>query len=390
MNKKKTMLLLVTIIGLMLFGIVGCNKGSKSSDKSVTIDLNKYMSVNVTGYNSMGTAEVSFDYDAFEKDYKDKIKAKTNNGNDEEINLELKLGTKPMSVFNNYCVGYEADKTSELSNGDVIKITWNCDDESAKSYFGCKLKYSDIEYKVEGLEEIATFDSFEYVKVEFEGAAPYGKVNIKADTEKKEMQYVEFSVDKEYDLSNGDKVVVTANVKNIDRFIEEFNAIPNPSSKEYTVEGLPTYAKSMSDFSEDAFNEIKSKAEEIYKAKWQKLEGNMDGLKNLTYVGNYFLTKKEENGILNANQIYMLYKVDAEFEGKTYPHYIFIKFVDVAINAEGNCEADFNNYEEVSNRYKPTGDWGFYYFGYGTLDDLFNDTVGKVTNSYLYDKNITE
>ena len=82
-------------------------------------------------------------------------------------------------------------------------------DKSAKEYFGCKLKYSDIEYKVEGLEEIAAFNPFEYVEVEFEGAVPYGKANVKADTDKKEMQYIEFSIDKQYDLSNGDKIIVT-------------------------------------------------------------------------------------------------------------------------------------------------------------------------------------
>ena len=387
---KKKLMLLMTILGLMLFGIVGCNDDSKSSDKSVTIDLNKYVTVNLSGYNTMGTAEVSFDYDAFDEDYKDKIKLKTKNGSDEEINFELKLGSKPMNVFNNYCVEYEADKTTELSNGDVIKITWECDDKSAKEYFGCKLKYSDIEYKVEGLEEIAAFNPFEYVEVEFEGAVPYGKANVKADTDKKEMQYIEFSIDKQYDLSNGDKIIVTANVNNVDRFIEEFNALPNPASKEYTVEGLPAYAKSMSEFSDDALNEIKTKTEEIYKERWNKLEGNMDGLKGLTYVGNYFLTKKEEDPSLYANQIYMIYKVDAEFDGNKYPHYIFIKFSDVAIDEAGKCVADFDKYDEVNNRWQPTDTVFFYYYGYGTLEELFNDTVEKIKDSYVYEENITE
>ena len=386
--KKK--ILLMFIFCFLLFGIVGCNVDSKSSTKYVEVDLNKYITVNLNGYNTMGTAEVSFDYDAFDEDFNDKIIVKTNEGSDEEINFELKLGSKPMNVFVNYCFDFETDKTDNLSNGDVIKITWDCDDNNAKEYFGCTLKYSDIEYKVEGLEDMAAFNPFEYVEVEFEGADPYGKVNVKADSDQKEIQYIEFSVDKEYDLSNGDKIVVTANVSDIDGFIEEFNAIPNPASKEYTVEGLPAYAKSISDFDESALNELKTKAEEIYKARWNDLEGNMNGLKNLTYVGNYFLTKKEEDPSLKANQIYMLYKVDAEFDGKVYPHYVFVKFMDVAINAEGKCEADFERYEEVSNRWEPTGEWGFYYYGYGTLDELFNDTVAKLSADYVYEKKISE
>lgn len=396
MKKKNSILILIAILGLMLFGMVGCGNDSESSDSSdsskegMTIDLNKYMSVEVTGYSSVATAEISFDYDAFEMDYKDKIKVKNNKGNDEEINIELNMGEKPIDVFMGYCILFEADKTEELSNGDVVTVTWNCDDESAENYFGCSLKYSDVEHKVEGLEEVATFNPFDDASVEFTGAAPYGGVNVTANTDKKEMQYIEFTVENSYDLSNGDKVVVTANIENMDGFIEEFKMVPSPVTKEFTVEGLPTYAKTISDISEDALNEIKGKAEEIYKTTWNKIEGNMDGLKNLTYVGNYFLNKKVENGGLNANQIYMLYKVEAEFEGKAYPHYMYIKFVDVGVTEDGKCAVDFGNYEEVLNRWHPTDDIFFYYFGYGSLDDLFNDTVEKMKNDYAYEKNITE
>ena len=91
---KKKGILLLTILALMIFGVVGCGEDSDSSDGGLTIDLNKYVSIKVSGYSSMGEAEVSFDYDAFASDYKDKITVKVEKGKDKdpEINLELNTG----------------------------------------------------------------------------------------------------------------------------------------------------------------------------------------------------------------------------------------------------------------------------------------------------------
>jgi len=236
---KKTKKLFVScILGLMLLSMVGCNKDEKKEEKvatdSKTIDLNKYVSVEFSGYNTMGEAEATFDSDAFAKDYKDKIKVKVKDGkgSDMEMNMELNLGSEPYNVLRIYCAKFDADKTSELSNGDVVKIVWDCDDEKAKEYFGYKLKYSDIEYKVEGLKELESFDPFEHVKVEITGIAPDGSVTITPDLDVKEMQYINFSVDKQYGLSNDDVVVVTASVDNMDEFANKFNSVPNPVSKE--------------------------------------------------------------------------------------------------------------------------------------------------------------
>lgn len=394
MYMKKKGILLLTILALMIFCVVGCGEGSDSSDGGLTIDLNKYVNIKVSGYSSMGEAEVSFDSDAFASDYKDKITVKVEKGKDKdpEINLELNMGNKPYKVLRKYCIGWEADNISELSNGDVIKVKWKCDDQNAKNYFDCNLKYSEIEYKVENLKEVDTFDPFDYVKVEINGVAPNGSVNIIADLDKKEMQYIELYADKGNGLSNGDKVVVTANVKNIDNFVKEFNKIPGPVSKEFSVEGLPSYVNTISDIGEKDLDTMKKKAEEIYIASWLKTEGSMEGIRKLTYIGNYFLTKKEDSWYLETNQIYMVFKVDAVYGGIDYPHYMYVKFSDIAVDESGNCVVDFSNYKEVTNRWWPENDWGvlLHYYGYGTLEELYNDCVLKVIDSYAYEKNIIQ
>lgn len=60
--------------------------------------------------------------------------------------------------------------------------------------------------------------------------------------------------------------------------------------------------------------------------------------------------------------------------------------MDVGVTEDGKCAVDFENYEETLNRWHPTDDVFFYYFGYGSLDDLFNDTVKKMKNDYAYKK----
>lgn len=393
MKQKKRILLLITILGIMLFGMVGC-KGVKSVfDNSTTIDLNKYIKIETTGYNTMGKAEVSFDYVAFTEDYSDKIEVVANQdeANDHEINLELNLGSQPYAALVNCCVEFKADKTDNLSNGDVIKITWNCDDKNAKAYFNCKLKYSDIEQKVEGLEEVGTFNPFEHVEVKFEGIAPNGTATVKPNYDKKEMQYINFSIDKSHDLSNGDVVVVTAEVD--DEFMQKFNAIPNPTSKEFTVEGINSYVTSASEIDESALNEMKKQAEDVYMAHVAREWGESDELESLTYAGYYFLSAKSDSRYGDRNYMYMVYKVDAIGRDEHYPHYTYIKFKDIIIDETGKCEVDLSKGELTSHTWDALYNGIFdriYYYGYSTLDELYNDCVLKQIDKYTYEKNITE
>lgn len=385
MKKKMRTLLFAIILGAAVLGLTGCG-GS-------TVDLNEYVNFEVSGYDSMGQAYVSFDYRAFEEDYGDKIKANISNqgGDATKMSLELQFGEEPYSVMLNYCMDYEVDKTTGLSNGDVVKLVWDCKDENAKNYFNCTLKHSDIEYKVEGLEEIATFNPFDYLTVDITGIAPYGSVTFTPDYDKPEMQYLSFSADKSSILSNGDTVVVTANIQGgLDGFIQQFNAIPSPVSKEFLVEGLESYVTATAQIDETTMSAIKQQAEDAYKAFWVNLEGNMDGLHAFEYLGNYFMSRKPNAWTDEANQLYLVYKVEAVWDGASYPHYVYVKFADITADETGNCTVDLNDYEIVSEKWYPTGSWMFYYCGYGTLEELYNDRIVSKIDVYSYENNVTE
>lgn len=390
--KKLKQVLLACMLGIVVFALSGCG--------STTIDLNKYVTIEAEGYDSMGTLRYTFDHKAFEKDYDGKIVANvksSDGGTAAEMALELGFGEEVVDVFLNYCVGYRLDKRSELSNGDVVNFTWNCKDEDAKKYFNVQLKYSDIQYTVKGLTEVATFDPFEYVSVELSGASPNGTVTISQNYDTTEMQYISISADKSSGLSNGDKVTVTASVQgNIDDFVEQFGSIPSPLSKEFTVEGLPAYAKSSSEIDESTLNAMKQQEEDFFAAVYESPLDETDILNGLTYMGNYFLSKKE--GMRGEeNCIYLVYKVDAGFEGYSYTYYDFIKFSNIMISGDGSCIVDVSDYETSTNRYyfDPPGHssymkYNYYYAGYETLDEMYEDCVLSQMDTYIFENNVTE
>ena len=64
--KKIKYQLLVAIMTVMAFMFTGCG--------STKVDLNKYITIEADGYNAIGTANYSFDYEQFYEDYNAKIK----------------------------------------------------------------------------------------------------------------------------------------------------------------------------------------------------------------------------------------------------------------------------------------------------------------------------
>ena len=184
--KKMKGIMILAIMLVTMFGLTGCGK--------TTVNLNEYVTINVEGYDSMGTASYEFDYDAFENDYSGKIKFNSKNGNDYS-KLGLLMGATTEEMLLDVCVSQKLDKTSGLSNGDKVILKWDCEDVMAEEYFNATLKYSDIEYTVSDLEEVESFNPFDYVTVSFSGISPKGTVTINPDYNQSEIQYVTFTAD---------------------------------------------------------------------------------------------------------------------------------------------------------------------------------------------------
>ena len=336
---------------------------------STSIDMNKYVQVKFEGYESMGKASVSFDEDAFVKDYKGKLKidkksylklvqreAGIEDGN--EVLFQAAYGDYIDSYLNEnppeviFAEGFmedmKLDKTNRLKNGDTVTFSWNMDAEEAQTVeeiFKCRLKYEDIEYIVDGLKEVGSFDPFEYVDVSFTGAVPDGTVTISKMNDIDEMKYIDFKADKNKGLTNGDTVVVKAYIGiNEDEFVEKFGRIPGVTEKSYTVDGLSFYITRMEDIPAEAYDKMDKKLYDAFYAHvaeyWEQEPLSFE------LIGNYLLIAKEDAYVTANNRLFFIYKVaiNSEDSDSDFVYYWFGYFDDIMIQNDGTCDVDHNNY----------------------------------------------
>lgn len=380
MNKLKKLLLLGTI-SLLIFALTACGK--------ITVDLNKYITVQTGGYDTMGEAVYVFDYAAFEKDFDGKIKANTKD-NPELSALMLTPNMTEPKLLLETCVKPSLDKYDGLKNGDKITIKWQCSDENADKFFNATLEYSDIEHEVSGLKEVAQFDPFEFLKVTYSGVEPLGSLTLTPDKSREEIQNIFFSADKNDDLKNGDTVTVTARyATSAEDFIEKFGAVLKTDKKTYTVEKLPYYVKDVSDISEDLMNKMAAQGEDAFRSYVAKKWNKPENLISVSLAGNYFLSMKEGMNTSHINQLYLVYQIQAKNPDpeKNIIFYYYVRFDDIIKLADGTCSADLSKYTV------PNTDWSiseyflvgnYKYIGYEQLESLFNNCVVTNIESFTY------
>lgn len=141
---KKILSILVVFICIVFSS--GCSSDVKKTN------LNNYISIQFSGNNTKGYANVKFDKDKFLNDYEDKIKFKQ--GMEERyIFLYGYVHKSPADAITKY-ISLSLNKTHSLSNGEKVQVTWNIDDVKIKTYFEFNYTYSTKNFVVSGLNEI--------------------------------------------------------------------------------------------------------------------------------------------------------------------------------------------------------------------------------------------
>ena len=377
------------IVVLVLLICIGVNTGK-------TINLDKYVTVETTGYDGFGHATVSVDWDAIESKYGSKLKY-TSYAKKEYGNL-LNLAT-PVELLDEE-VSVSLDKKDNLSNGDEITYTWNIDDE-LNDVLNCKVKYKDTTIKVSDLEKVDTFDAFSNLEVSFEGVGPNGTVNLNYTGS--ELSAYDFSCDPINGLSNGDKVVISINEGNIESLAQSIGKIPAESSKEYVVDGLQSYLTKASDLNEDTLNAFVSQGEDAFNAYVaQNWSEDTASLVSLEYIGNYLLTIKSDNAYGNNNKLFLIYKATADNHYESYQQtnydYWYIEYDNIVVDSDGNSDKDVTDYSTTYNAFDidsgvSSGWFGTYtwrYRGYETLNSLYKDVVTSNIENYNYEDNVND
>ena len=385
-----------------------------------TVNLNKYITLSAEGYNSIGTLDVEFDTDKLEKDYGKKIaknfqKAMKNHEED-TYGLSNLAGSLyeggETSLFVTYCADGSADKTRNLSNGDVVTYTWDGVNEQTKKeaeeLFGVKIKCSDVTYKVSGLTAVNTFDAFDGVEVEFNGISPDGSATVNTLPTAEAAKCLYYTLDEQYNLANGDTVTVTVH-SNRDDFsdcIEKYGAIPAATEKTYTVEGLNEYVTDSDGLTDSVLVSLQNQAEDVLNAYIAKTwDSECVTLKGMSYLGYYILTpKNKDNYGVSQDVIILPYQVTSHnhFEddkGQVYDadvsYYWYIAFRNVSKDADGNIAGGLDDYYTANASFDvktglDDGWWEKYwsYDGYQTLDELYSNAVTRNVEDYNHQDNV--
>lgn len=392
-----------------------------------TVDASKYLTVSYSGYDTVGKASVTFDIDSFKENCKGKVKL-----NKKCVLQELEDEGYTRSEAEEYLkelLGYyeemdedfgvvflseelshtgSLDESSSLKNGDIITYSWDgiTDDdlEDIEKAFGCKIKCDPIEFTVEGLEEVGTYDPFENISVTFSGVAPNGVVEIKNNAEDDMGRNLQYSVSKSEGLSNGDEITITVNDANSEYFATNYGKIPSPTERSYTVEGLQHYLSSADEITADILEEMKEQANDIFSA-YHANESETEILRGEEYLGTYVLSQKSEKYNEFHNAVYLVYRVDMEDYEETRQelydqintYYTLCRFDNLMVTDGGEITVDLSEYSSpatetyayqrctFSNKTN-----GFYYNGYSSLDDLYKDVIQSQSEMYKIENNVKD
>ena len=366
------------------------------------INLDKYITVDFSGYDGYGVAEVKFDEESFLKDYKKKIKLKKKK--DIFTTALLAEYSTEAYLYDYFISGnWSLDGVNgEYKNGDKVHLTWNIDKDVVEEDFKVKIKDAGQEYTVKDLEKMETFDAFENFTMEFTGTAPNGSADWRAGGIMDGSKGLYFKVDPEYGLSNGDKVTVTIEPKEyLSNFVQKTGKAPKEMEKVFTVEGLPSYIDSATKIDDALLASMKSELEDVIKSNIAR-EGETVQLLSTEYLGYYFL-KAKSNTAYAKNIFYPVYKVNIRIslpESNFMQDYSFFTsgaFRNIMEEGkDGKVTVDVNEMSTVYHSFvidTGVGTWfttKYYLDGFETLESLRNECVTKNLADYKAEEEIAE
>lgn len=230
-----------------------------------------------------------------------------------------------------------------------------------------------------------------------------------AQTELSLMGHVNYTVTPQTGLSNGDTVTLTVH-SNRDDFsdcIDKYGAMPQVTEKTFTVEGLNEYVTSADTLSDSVLVSLQNQAEDVFKSYAAQRFSNGQTFKGMTYLGNYILTPKDKDSWGDKDRIVLAYQVTVHHDytselNTTYDaddsFFWYITFNNVSKDADDNIASGLNDYDTPTTFVKidsgvqkysfssSTETWEYY--GYASLDSLYNAAVNQYVENYNHQDNV--
>ena len=359
-------------IGAVIFSlcVAGC---SVLKPEPQEINLNDYLTYDISGYDGDGRVEYSLDYEEIIDDYE----------NMEDCNIYTLKNLIDGSWTQNY----------DLSNGDKISFIWEVYPTSIEEEYNVVFDYDDVEVTVDHLEAKPVFDPFDYMEVSYSGIAPNGTISISSSASP--IGTINYSASSSYGLRNGDVITVTAyNSTNgdLEYLADDYGYQLTSDTIEYTVEGFDEYITTMSDITDEALSMLQEQAVNAFYASINY--GSDETVNSITYDGMYFMCKRAESTSWGANnRCYIILKINASNSNiANFEYYYFVSYEDLVLLNDGTVTVNTSLYNVPygSSFFGVTGaafqvDNDHYYVGYQDLNGIFMNEVQNNLVDYTYE-----
>lgn len=367
LNKKIIIPVAIVIVAVIaIFAI--------STQIKKRVNLNQYISVEYSGYNTVGRARYKIDKEGLAKAIL-KAQGKKNS----QILTDSSASDTVYSTVRE-CLEISLDKSDNLSNGDTVKLKIKCNDY-ANSLLGIKLIYKDKDYKVENLDEARKVNVFDDISVSFSGTSPNAKATIENNSSDSYLSGLNFKLSKSSGIKTGDKITVTVSYNEEDALSNGY--ILTETSKEYTCDKLDAYISKVDELSSGQQEELKKAAKDKIEAYCAK--SNISPA-NLNYAGAYTLVSKSYNYYGNSNQVYVIYSVDITakkgYSGTdtvTQSVYMAVNINNVLLKSNGSFS--YNSSMSLSGR-TVIGNTSVSCYANG--EELYRSLITKQKDTYTY------
>lgn len=352
------------------------------------IDLNDYITVEFEGYNTMGTANVTFDYEAFEEEVEEYADIDLDDEDIPDSLSDVLDSLEDLSDSAGYlavCQGmdWELSKESELSNGEEVTLTFSYDNDNAKKY-GIKFAADEVTYTVSGLKDVQVVDAFADITVSFSGVSPNASVNIENNSTNEAVKNQYFYAEDSSGIKKGDTVTVKVDPDE-EYLLSEYGCKFKELSKEYTCDNVDEYIMDGSEISDDVLASMKSQTKDVVEA---YLADNTSEIKgsSIKYEGYYFLGKKEESTSSwdDNNMVYVVYSAKVKSKEKKFKEtlvYMPVKFTNVIKYADGTDYVDLNR-TGINGTTDLQYGWWNHVSGYTKQSEMKNELITSEKSTY--------
>lgn len=194
----KSLIILITVLAVFTLPILLSACGAANN-----ISINDYLDYSVSGYDGYGQASYSIDELALAEAIAEKILPKNDN-----ISLESAAeSVQILSALSQCSFDCSFDNSSNLSNGDKIKFTFNADFSPLKEKYNISITCNDFTVDVNDLSPIVDYDPFENIKITETGYSGIGTIYVESsDAQAADLNFTCNNID---GLKNGDSIKIT-------------------------------------------------------------------------------------------------------------------------------------------------------------------------------------